>query len=160
MPAAMSLQGARAAILGAGGAARAVAVALASAGATVSVHARRTAQARDVAGIVGGVAAGLPPAPGSWDVLVNATPIGMAPHVDDTPWPRAVLDGRLVYDLVYNPPETRLLREAAAAGCVTIGGLDMLVAQAQEQAEWWTGTRPPADLMREAACRALGVKVA
>ncbi len=46
-----------------------------------------------------------------------------------------------MYDLVYNPPATRLLRDAAAAGCVTIGGLDMLVAQAQEQFSWWTGTK-------------------
>jgi shikimate 5-dehydrogenase len=52
---------------------------------------------------------------------------------------------------VYNPPCTRLLREAAAAGCDTIGGLDMLVAQAEDQSEWWVGTRPPADLMRRAA---------
>ena len=49
------------------------------------------------------------------------------------------LAGPYVYDLVYNPTPTRLLREAAAAGCQTIGGLDMLVAQAQEQFDWWTG---------------------
>jgi len=60
-----------------------------------------------------------------------------------------------VYDLVYNPPETRLLREAAKAGCQTIGGLDMLVAQAQEQFEWWMATRPPAGIMREAALKRL-----
>ena len=56
-----------------------------------------------------------------------------------TPLTAAALTGRLVYDLVYNPPATRLLREAAAAGCQTIGGLDMLVARRSEQFEWWTG---------------------
>jgi len=50
--------------------------------------------------------------------------------------------GQYVYDLIYNPSATRLLREAAARGCQTIGGLDMLVAQAREQFQWWTDTRP------------------
>ena len=63
----------------------------------------------------------------------------------------AALSGRTVYDLIYNPLETRLLHDAAAAGCATIGGLEMLVAQAQKQFEWWTGVRPPADVMRAAA---------
>jgi shikimate 5-dehydrogenase len=60
-----------------------------------------------------------------------------------------------VYDLVYNPPATRLLRDAARMGCQTIGGLDMLVAQAHEQFQWWTGTRPPVGIMREAALKRL-----
>ena len=58
-------------------------------------------------------------------------------------------------DLVYNPPATRLLREAAAAGCETIGGLEMLVGQAQEQFEWWTGVRPTAEIMSQAALQRL-----
>jgi 3-dehydroquinate dehydratase/shikimate dehydrogenase len=154
------LEGAQAVVLGAGGAARAVAVALASAGARVTIHARTIERARQVARLVGGQAEPMPPPRGSWDLLVNATPVGMAPRADETPWPGATFDGELVYDLVYNPGETRLLREAAAAGCVTIGGLDMLVAQAQEQAAWWTGVRPPAALLREAALRALGTREA
>jgi shikimate 5-dehydrogenase len=60
-----------------------------------------------------------------------------------------------VYDLVYNPAETRLLRDARLAGCRTIGGLDMLVAQAQEQSRWWTGVAPPPEVMRDAATRRL-----
>ena len=64
------------------------------------------------------------------------------------------LTGRYVYDLVYNPSVTRLLREAAARGCQTIGGLEMLVAQAREQFQWWVGARPPA-VMREAALKRL-----
>jgi shikimate 5-dehydrogenase len=66
-----------------------------------------------------------------------------------------VLDGRIVYDLVYNPRETRLLRDGRNAGCRVIGGLDMLVAQAARQFEWWTGRRAPVAVMREAAARQL-----
>jgi shikimate 5-dehydrogenase len=62
-----------------------------------------------------------------------------------------------VYDLVYNPPLTRLLKDAAAAGCDTIGGLDMLVAQAEDQFDWWVGRRPGAGLMRQAAMARLGM---
>jgi shikimate dehydrogenase len=151
----VSVRGMRAAILGAGGSARAVAIALASGGAEVSVHARRRERAEDLAVLASGRAGPWPPEPGSWDVLINCTPIGMHPRLDETPMPVEALTGRLVYDLVYNPPATRLLREAAAAGIPTIGGLDMLVAQAQEQFLWWTGTRPPHDAMRAAAQRAL-----
>jgi shikimate 5-dehydrogenase len=80
------------------------------------------------------------------------------PNVDQSPLPDDfVFDGRLVYDLIYNPATTRLLREAAAAGCQTIGGLEMLVAQAQSQFEWWTGTRPSAGVMRAAAMKRLEV---
>ncbi len=97
-----------------------------------------------------------PPGRGSWDLLVNATPVGTAPGVDDSPLPDDfVFDGHLVYDLVYNPPRTRLLRDAAEAGCRILGGLEMLIGQAQAQFEWWTGQRPDPDLMRAAALERL-----
>jgi len=79
----------------------------------------------------------------------------MYPHVDETPLPADHLTGRYVYELIYNPTTTRLLREAEGKGCQTIGGLDMLIAQAHEQFRWWTGTRPPAGVMREAALKRL-----
>jgi len=151
----VTLSGARVAVLGAGGSARAVAIALAGSGAQVSVHARNRRQAEDVAMTVSGRVGGWPPEAGSWDLLINCTPIGMYPHGDETPLAAARLTGRWVYDLVYNPPGTRLLREAAVAGCQTIGGLEMLVGQAQEQFEWWFGARPPAGVMREAALKRL-----
>jgi 3-dehydroquinate dehydratase/shikimate dehydrogenase len=147
-----NLRNSRAAILGAGGAARAVAVALASEGARVSVFARDPARARPVAAIGGGEAGTWPPPPGTWDLLVNATPVGMSPDADATPLPGyRFVPGTTVYDLIYNPTDTRLLREAAAAGCRTIGGLAMLAAQAERQFEWWTGRRAPAHLFGEAA---------
>jgi 3-dehydroquinate dehydratase/shikimate dehydrogenase len=145
------LDGLRTAILGAGGAARAVAVALASTGANVRVHARDRRQADQVAMTTGAQAADWPAPAGSWDLLVNCTPIGMHPRVDETPMPPDRLTGGWVYDLVYNPPTTRLLRDAARVGCQAIGGLAMLVAQAEEQFQWWTDRRPPAGVMRDAA---------
>src|SRR5919204_1087287 len=151
----LPLAGARVSILGTGGAARAVAVALGASGADVSVHGRDARAAEDVAVLVSGKAGPWPPRANSWDLLINCTPIGMHPRVSETPLTAERLTGRFVYDLVYNPPVTRLLREAATAGCQTIGGLEMLVAQAHEQFHWWTDVRPPAGVMREAALRRL-----
>jgi 3-dehydroquinate dehydratase / shikimate dehydrogenase len=150
-----SLADTRVAVLGAGGAARAVAVALASTGAAVTIHARDRQRAEDVARLGSAQAGEWPPSVRSWDLLVNCTPLGMYPRVNETPIPVTDLTGSTVYDLVYNPPVTRLLREAATAGCQTIGGLEMLVAQAHEQFHWWTDVRPAAGVMREAALRRL-----
>jgi shikimate 5-dehydrogenase len=98
------------------------------------------------------VSAGPWPVPrGSWDLLVNTTPVGTHPDVARSPVDAGDLDGALVYDLVYNPRPTRLLRDAAAAGCRTLDGLDMLVAQAVRQFAWWTGVTPEARVLREAA---------
>jgi shikimate 5-dehydrogenase len=126
---------------------------LASAGVRVTIAARRQEQAQAVAALTGAAVSPWPPDPASWDLLVNATPVGTTPHVGTSPLPDDYLfhGGGLVYDLVYNPPHTRLLQDAARAGCRTIGGLDMLVAQAQAQFEWWTGRKPPDKVMRDAA---------
>jgi 3-dehydroquinate dehydratase/shikimate dehydrogenase len=148
---AVSLEKTRVAILGAGGAARAVAIALAPSGARITVHARNLARADEVAMLVSAEVGAWPPEPGSWDLLINCTPIGTRPHLDESPVPAERLTGQMVYDLVYNPPATRLIRDALTAGLETIGGLDMLVAQAQEQFHWWTDSRPPAGVMRAAA---------
>jgi shikimate dehydrogenase len=149
-----ALAGARVSVLGAGGSARAVLTALAGSGARLTVHARNDARARELAAAAQAGVGPLPPERGSWDVLVNCTPVGMHPATDASPVPASALAGpagRLVYDLVYNPEDTRLRREAAAAGCVTIGGLEMLVGQAVEQFEEWTGVSAPVEVMRSAA---------
>lgn len=151
----IALAGCRAAVIGAGGAARAAAVALAGEGAQVTVRARNPERAAGVAKLVGGTAGRLPPPPGSWDLLVNATPAGAAPDVDGSPLPDGPFDGQLVYDLVYDPPTTRLMADAAAAGCAAIGGLPMLVAQAVRQFAWWTGAAAPPGLFAAAAQRRL-----
>lgn len=142
-----SLTGARVAVLGAGGAARAVVHAATGAGARVTVHARRSEQAAAVAEGLGASVGTWPPAVGSWDVLVNCTPLGNLHAAGESPLPGGPFGGRLVYDLIYAPRETRLLREARQAGCGTLDGLPMLVAQAEQQFAWWTGRPAPAGVM-------------
>ncbi len=85
-------------------------------------------------------------------LLVNATPVGMHPHEDATPWPDAAAfsDEQLVYDLIYKPEQTRLLRDAAARGARTLGGLDMLIRQAAASYAEWTGRAMPVDRVRQA----------
>jgi 3-dehydroquinate dehydratase/shikimate dehydrogenase len=145
-----ALQGARAAVLGGGGAARAVVAGLHDQGARVTVHARRRDQAEALVAL-GARIGDWPPPAGTWDLLVNTTPVGTTPQVDDTPIEAALLTGgSVVYDLVYNPGRTRLLRDAAAAGCATVGGLEMLIAQAAMQVATWFPVDPPIDAMRAA----------
>src|SRR5262249_24275260 len=86
-----------------------------------------------------------------YDFVVNATPLGSGAHIDQTPVTKGQLNGvRCVYDLIYNPRETRLMREADAAGCKTLGGLEMLIAQAKLQFELWTGKKPRASAIEQA----------
>lgn len=147
------LAGVRAMILGAGGAARGVGLALRREGAQVAISARRPEASQLVAHAIGAAVAPWPPPSGSWDLLVNATPAGSGAHREETPF-SGPFDGRLVYDLIYDPDPTRLMRAAEASGCPVIGGLEMLVAQAERQFEIWTGQRPPAGLFLEAAANA------
>jgi 3-dehydroquinate dehydratase/shikimate dehydrogenase len=150
----IGLQGVRATVLGAGGAARAVAVALADRRARVTVSARQKDRAVEIAALVGGTVGAFPPTEGSWDVLVNATTAGS--HAQPVnPMEGAALDGEIVFDLVYAPAVTPLLAAAERDGCLTIGGLEMLVAQAERQFELWTGQRPPHGLFHQAALQAL-----
>jgi len=81
--------------------------------------------------------------------------VGTWPAVDATPVDLAEIDARVVYDLVYNPETTTLLRQAVARGAQVIGGLDMLVGQAARQYEWWMGQTPDAQVMRAAAAQAI-----
>ena len=145
-----SLKEARVAVMGAGGAARAVVVALVTRGARVTVHARRQEQALDVAARCGAAAGAWPPPGGSWDMLVNCTPLGGPSARDQSPLPGGPFTGKLVYDLTYGDAETPLLREARRADCVTLDGLPMLVAQAERQFEWWTGSEPEEGVMKAA----------
>lgn len=153
------LAGLRAVILGAGGAARGVGMALRGEGAHVAVSARRSEAATLVARAIGAEVTDWPPRAGTWDLLVNATPVGSGAAPDAVPF-TGPFDGRLVYDLVYDPDPTSLMRAAAAARCEVIGGLEMLVAQAERQFEIWTGQSPPTGLFAEAAARALTTRSA
>jgi shikimate dehydrogenase len=105
-----------------------------------------------------GVAVGAwPPPSGSWDLLVNCTPLGGGALRHQSPLPGGPFTGPVVYDLTYGPGKSVLLREAGDAGCVTVDGLPMLIAQAERQFEWWTGQRPAAGVMADAARRHLAV---
>jgi 3-dehydroquinate dehydratase/shikimate dehydrogenase len=159
----VSLGGRRACVLGAGGAARAVVRVLLDRGALVAVHARGPAGAGRFASWFGtdvSVHVGFP-RDVDWDLLVNATPVGTWPETGTMPVEEACLDegarrrGALVYDLVYNPPETTLLAEARRRGFGTISGLAMLVAQAAAQTEYWLGRTANVEVLRDAAERRL-----
>lgn len=145
------LAGKRVLVLGAGGAGRAAAYALKAAGASVAVANRTSARAVELAREVGVRAVPWEAAGAEvFDLLVNMTAVGLkAPQ--DTPWPQPFPATCGVFDSVYNPLETRLIRDAAAAGCRTVLGLDMFIDQACAQFRRWTGLEAPAELMR-AAC--------
>ena len=132
----VDLRALRVVILGAGGAARGVGLALAREGAHVAISARRADAAERVARDIGAKTTTWPPPARWWDVLVNATPVGSR-AVAGTPF-TGPFDGRLVYDLVYEPSPTELMQRAADAGVEVIGGLAMLVAQAERQFEIWS----------------------
>jgi shikimate dehydrogenase len=147
---------ARALVLGAGGAARAAVYALGRLGARAAVHARTRARAEKLAAELG---AELSTPDADWDLLINATPVGMEPSSGATPLEASRLRPQgTVLDTVYRPLETRLLREARAAGCRTQDGLEMLVHQAVEQVRLWSGRSPSPARLRAAALAALEMK--
>lgn len=91
------------------------------------------------------------------DILINATPVGMKPRIWETPVPGELLrPNLLVFDLIYNPPKTRLLREAEEAGARCLNGVDMLIYQGAMALTLWTGRKPPEEEMRKALMRVLG----
>lgn len=158
-------KGMRVAVLGAGGAARAVVFSLARAGAESIVVLNRTAERG--AFLVDDLAAAFP---GSFlsferltpdslaaldhriDLVVNSTSVGMSPHIETCPWPPEVpMPANVVfYDLVYTPLETVFLARARAAGATAIDGLGMLVHQGAFAFEKWTGQPAPVEVMRQA----------
>jgi 3-dehydroquinate dehydratase / shikimate dehydrogenase len=120
----------RAIVLGSGGAARAAIYALRSEGAAVCVVARDPGKAHALADRFQAEYAGWDRLESlRWDLLVNATPVGMTPETDPSPVPESCLTGEWVYDLVYNPAETRLLKEAARQGCKTIAGSEVFLGK-------------------------------
>lgn len=148
----IALDGAGAVLIGAGGAGRAVAFALADAGATVAIANRTESRAHDLAGDVSNATGHgldvLPELLAGADVLINATSVGM--EEDRSPVPAEALHGDLaVMDIVYRPLDTRLLREADAAGAQTIDGAWMLLYQGVAAFERWTGRDAPTEVMND-----------
>lgn len=153
--------GKKAVVIGAGGAARAVVFALRGAGASVAIVNRTRETAASLAADTGAAAlpmtdAGFSEALAGASLVVNATSIGLSPDIEATPLPAKFLrQGLVVFDIVYRPQQTRLLRDAEAAGCQTIGGLEMLVEQGALAFELWAGQPAPRDVMSGAAAGAL-----
>jgi 3-dehydroquinate dehydratase/shikimate dehydrogenase len=150
------LRGSRVLILGAGGAARAVAFALAQAGALVCIWARRPARARALARAAGGDAVERSSLRREFfDAIVNATPVGMHPRTGRSPLEARELNCRLVFDTIYRPQRTKLMQLAERRGIETVSGVEMFVAQGTAQWEIWTGERAPVKQMRRAVLGAL-----
>jgi len=154
------LKGKRALLLGAGGLGRAMAFALADSGAILTITdldlPRTESLASEVSAVAVHSALRTPHSALAFDVVLNCSPVGMHPDVDASPLPAEMLRKDLVvYDAVYNPAETKLLRDARAAGCRTVAGIDHFLRQAVEQFELWTGQSAPVETMRETVFSAL-----
>ncbi|HIC86227.1 MAG TPA: hypothetical protein EYP06_08045 [Desulfobacterales bacterium] len=89
------------------------------------------------------------------DILINTTPLGMYPEVHSIPISTDMVNAHVVMDAVYNPHETRLLKEFKRLGATVVSGLEMFLQQGAEQFRLWTGLNPPLRTMRQAARRAL-----
>jgi 3-dehydroquinate dehydratase/shikimate dehydrogenase len=157
-----TLAGRRVLLLGAGGAARAIAYGLAREKALVLIANRTRERAERLAAETGAQVI-------RWDdrgavdceAIVNSTSIGMYPDLGSTPMPADSLrQGCVVFDAVYNPRRTRLIEEAAAAGCRVVEGIEMFVEQAVAQFQFWTGREAPVDVMRKATIAALSQRQA
>jgi shikimate dehydrogenase len=152
----MKLRGSRVVIYGAGGSARAAAFAMDHAGADVFICARRREAARQLAKAISGEA--IPRSAlrtEKFDVLLNATPIGMHPHQKVSPLTASELNCSLVMDLIYRPMRTKLLKLSASRGIACVSGVEMFLAQGFAQWEHWMGRRAPESQMRSAVLRAL-----
>jgi 3-dehydroquinate dehydratase/shikimate dehydrogenase len=153
-----SLTGRSALILGAGGAAKAIAFGLMHRGVTTVVAARNLEKARPVADQLKCRLV-------EWDhrytvnadILINCTPVGMHPNVDETPYDKHHLrPSMIVFDTVYNPEQTLLVKQAREKHSQVVTGVDMFVRQAALQFEYFTGQPAPTELMRETLKRATG----
>jgi len=154
------LSDAKIVLLGAGGAARAIAYELAPMIQELTVLNRSVEKARILSdSLRGNTSYGSlyeSSVIKSADILINTTPVGMYPYIDESPIESSILHpDLLVYDIIYNPLRTKLLKQAESAGARTLGGLWMLVYQGVESFKIWTGKEPSADTMYNAALNAL-----
>jgi 3-dehydroquinate dehydratase/shikimate dehydrogenase len=145
-----TLKGKNCIVLGAGGAARAIVYGLLNAGAFVTIANRTNSKAEQLASELGCQFI-------RWehrgkdfrDILINCTPVGMYPEMDNTPFPQNWLgEHTLVFDTIYNPENTLLIKEARERGCKTVSGLEMFIRQAASQFERFTGLTPDLEQLR------------
>lgn len=167
----IALKGRKVLLLGAGGAARAIAYAMAKESDELAVLNRTVKQAQALAKLLEKsankkiFAGSLSPSDvqknlQDSDILINATSVGMKPHLEESPVPAKLLRSNLaVMDIVYNPLETKLAKDAKAAGAKVVSGVEMLIYQGAASFETWTGKSAPVEVMRKAALNHLQQKV-
>ncbi|MDR3541827.1 MAG: shikimate dehydrogenase [Desulfosporosinus sp.] len=149
-------KGKKAVLLGAGGASKGIALALAEQGMKVHILNRKPERAEALVQVIqreGGTATAGVLAPGSWledvDLLVQTTSVGL--HGEAFPFSvQGISDRALVVDIIFNPSETAFLHEAKQLGCRTLNGLDMLLYQGAYAWEFWLGGQAPVEAMRQA----------
>ena len=151
------IKGKEVAIIGAGGAARAIGWGVKDAGGNVMVVNRSVEKGEQLAGDLSATFVPLEKAGElTADILVNTTPVGMHPHTDEIPVPAGLFRrGVVVMDIVYTPLKTEFLKQARASGGKIIDGLTMFVLQGARQFELWTGLEAPVDAMRKAVMEQL-----
>lgn len=148
-----SIKGKKVALIGAGGAARAISYGMIQKGAALTIYNRTKKAAEELAKETGGQAASFEDLANvqSADIIINATPLGMSPHHHETPIKKEyITSNHIVFDAVYNPYETRLLQEAKEKKAKIIHGIEMLLYQGTAQFELYTGKKAPEKVMREA----------
>lgn len=152
-----TLQSKSVAIIGAGGAARAIGFGLVSAGARVTILNRTTTAGERLAADLQAEFSPLNDwQPNRYEILINTTPVGMYPEKDASPISKEALsENMVVMDIIYNPIKTCLLKAAEAKNCRTIDGVAMFVFQGAHQFELWTGQRAPVEVMHRAVLEAL-----
>lgn len=148
------------AIIGAGGAARAIAYGLKKEGYDITIYNRTKERASKLSRDIGCNYRGFEErCQINAGIVINCTSIGMFPHIEESPVPKESLkSGMVVFDVVYNPIQTRLLLDAEERGCHTVNGLTMFINQAAEQFRLWTGIEPPTELMRSVVLDKLSVQ--
>jgi 3-dehydroquinate dehydratase/shikimate dehydrogenase len=152
------LNGKKVLVLGAGGVARPIVFGLRKRGAQTTIASRTLARAEKLAAQFDAKAVDWEMRHrGNYDILINCTPIGMHPNVDESPIHKTFLKpSMLVFDTVYNPESTLLVKDARSRNCAVITGIEMFVRQAMLQFFLFTRKEAPHDLMRDVLKRAIG----
>jgi len=146
-------------VLGAGGSARAVVHALLNDDWNVTLAARRIEQAHQLARSLANyhllITNFADLRPSTFNLIINTTPLGMFPNIDQSPLPEStpLSKGTIIYDLIYNPRETKLVKDARVQGLSATTGLGMLIEQAALAFEIWTGCNPPREILLQSIDR-------
>lgn len=148
------------AVLGAGGAARAIAFGVVDRGGNIFILNRTVEKAKQLAEDTGGNYGGLNElgrlqGDEGIDILINTTPVGMFPHTGSSPAPKKLLKNMTVMDAIYNPIKTRLLEDAQSNGCQIISGVEMFINQGADSFRLWTGKKAPIKSMRDVVLKEL-----